>query len=46
MTAPCKVKSTGRIDPIVALIMAIALSIKQPAEPEECVYETRGLLTL
>ena len=32
--APDKSKSTGRIDPMVALIMALALSIAQPAEPE------------
>lgn len=40
-----KRKSTGRIDGMVALTMAISQSQKEPLETGS-IYETRGLLTL
>lgn len=42
---PDKAKSTGRIDGIVALIMALRCSLAAETE-QKSVYETRGVMTL
>ena len=42
---PCKDASTGRIDGIVACVMAIGRATAQEAE-KESIYATRGLLTV
>ena len=42
---PTKKKSTGRIDGIVALVMAIGRAMIKPEE-QASVYETRGILTI
>ncbi|HET7233249.1 MAG TPA: terminase TerL endonuclease subunit, partial [Longimicrobium sp.] len=41
-----KRKSTGRIDPVVALCMAVGLARAQPATPAEDVFAERGLYFL
>jgi phage terminase large subunit-like protein len=41
-----KQKSSGRIDPAVALAMAIGAIAKTPPPPAPSVYESRGLLVL
>lgn len=38
-------KSKGRIDPLIALTVGVALSIRQPPE-EQSVYSTRGVVML
>lgn len=44
---PDKAKSTGRIDGIVALIMALGRAIlRKKPKKKKSVYETRGILTL
>lgn len=40
-----KGKSRGRIDPVIAATIAMALKLRQPVEPES-VYLTRGVLNL
>ena len=42
---PVKMKGKNKIDGIVALIMALGLSIAEPIKPKS-VYETRGVLVL
>ena len=41
---PMKNKATGRIDPIVALIVAMNIAMKN--EEQESVYDTRGILVI
>jgi phage terminase large subunit-like protein len=41
-----KKKSTVRIDPAVALCMAVGAAVDGATEPEKSVYETRGFITL
>ncbi len=41
-----KLKSTGRIDGMVALVMAMGLAASDEGDDGPSVYETRGLLTL
>ena len=41
-----KAKSKEKIDGIVAAIMALDRCIRNQAEPQESVYESRGLLIL
>jgi len=43
---PMKDKSSGRIDLLVALIMAWGRAMVNSVEPQESVYETRGIITL
>jgi len=43
---PSKAKSTERIDPIVALIMAIGRAIADTPAPTGSVYDTRGILSV
>ncbi|AMU86668.1 terminase large subunit [Dehalococcoides mccartyi] len=43
---PNKQKATGRIDGVVALIMALSRAISHSNETEPSVYESRGVLTL
>lgn len=43
---PSKKKSTGRIDGLVALCMAIAMIAKAPPPKRPSVYATRGILAL
>jgi len=42
---PVKNKATERIDPTVSLIIAIA-AWQQTEDPQESVYETRGVIAL
>jgi phage terminase large subunit-like protein len=41
-----KQKSSGRIDPAVALAMAIGAITKAPPPPKPSVYQTRGIISL
>lgn len=43
---PSKKRSSERIDPVVALIMALGRAIVSPTNPATSVYSERGLLTL
>jgi len=41
-----KAKATGRIDGLVAMVMALSMAMSRGAAPQRSIYESRGLVTL
>lgn len=43
---PIKKRSRGRIDPLVATVIAMSSHLREPASSGQSIYETRGLISI